>query len=79
MISLLALSSTALAQVINPVEPALPGSVEYWLTSNNCTWVLISDPFTRVIELDAWNIRERDDWGQSAQRRAAGHEPQRWH
>jgi hypothetical protein len=35
--------------------------------------------FTLVIELDAWNIRERDDWGQSAQRRAAGQEPQRWH
>jgi len=36
-------------------------------------------PFTLVIELDAWNIRERDDWGQSAQRRARGQEPQRWH
>ena len=36
-------------------------------------------PFTLVIELDAWNIRERDDWGRSAQRRAAGQEPQRWH
>ena len=36
-------------------------------------------PFTLVIELDAWNIRERDDWGQSAQRRAAGQEPSRWH
>lgn len=35
--------------------------------------------FTLVIELDAWNIRERDDWGQSAQVRAAGREPQRWH
>src|SRR4029077_12484751 len=29
-------------------------------------------PFTLVIELDAWNIRERDDWGLSAQKRAAG-------
>jgi hypothetical protein len=36
-------------------------------------------PFTLVIELDAWNIRERDDWGQSATRRAAGQEPSRWH
>lgn len=36
-------------------------------------------PFTLVIELDAWNIRERDDWGQSTQKRAAGQEPQRWH
>ena len=23
------------------------------------------EPFTLVIELDAWNIRERDHWGQS--------------
>src|SRR5215468_148249 len=37
------------------------------------------EPFTLVIELDAWNIRERDDWGQSAQKRAAGQDPQRWH
>ena len=38
-----------------------------------------AEPFTLVIELDAWNIRERDDWGQSARQRAAGQEPQRWH
>jgi hypothetical protein len=37
------------------------------------------EPFTLVIELDAWNIRERDDWGHSAQERAAGREPKRWH
>jgi hypothetical protein len=37
------------------------------------------EPFTLVIELDAWNIRERDDWGKSAQKRAVGQEPQRWH
>jgi hypothetical protein len=43
VIGLLALSSTALAQ-LNPVEPALPGSVEYWLTSNNYTWTRTSDP-----------------------------------
>jgi len=35
--------------------------------------------FTLVIELDAWNIRERDAWGHSAKVRAAGQEPQRWH
>jgi hypothetical protein len=40
---------------------------------------LPQEPFTLVIELDAWNIRERDDWGQSAQKRACGQEPQRWH
>lgn len=37
------------------------------------------EPFTLVIELDAWNIRERDDWGRSVEKRAAGQEPQRWH
>jgi transposase len=35
--------------------------------------------FSLVIELDAWNIRERDEWGRSAKSRAAGREPQRWH
>jgi hypothetical protein len=47
------------------IEPRQPGQ--------------LAEPFTLVIELDAWNIRERDDWGQSAKRRAAGQEPQRWH
>ena len=36
-------------------------------------------PFTLVIELDAWNIRERDDWGKSRSLRAQGQEPSRWH
>ncbi len=36
-------------------------------------------PFTLVIEIDAWNIRERDHWGQSQQQRAKGVEPERWH
>jgi hypothetical protein len=39
-----------------------------------------AEPFTLVIELDAWNIRERgDDWGQTEQQRAAGQEPEWWH
>ena len=37
------------------------------------------EPFTLVIEMDAWNIRERDAWGQTEARRAAGEEPSRWH
>jgi len=37
------------------------------------------EPFTLVIQVDAWNIRERDDWGQTEARRAAGTEPSRWH
>ena len=40
---------------------------------------LALEPFTLIIELDAWNIRERDDWGQSDAKRQAGEEPSRWH
>ena len=40
---------------------------------------LALEPFTLIIELDAWNIRERDDWGQSDTKRLAGEEPSRWH
>ncbi len=36
-------------------------------------------PFTLVIEVDCWDIRERDQWGDTAQCRDAGREPQRWH
>ena len=34
---------------------------------------------TLIIEIDAWNIRERDHWGQTKARRKAGQEPERWH
>jgi hypothetical protein len=34
---------------------------------------------TLVIEIDAWNIRERDDWGRSKRLRRRGEEPKRWH
>jgi hypothetical protein len=37
--------------------------------------LLPEQAFTLVIELDAWNIRERDEWGQSAGFRAAGRAP----
>jgi hypothetical protein len=36
-------------------------------------------PFTLIIELDAWNIRERDAWGGTAALRRQGREPERWH
>jgi hypothetical protein len=39
---LLALSDTALAQI----QPALPGSIEYSLTSSNQWWIQTSDPIT---------------------------------
>lgn len=36
-------------------------------------------PFTLVIEIDAWNIRERDGWGQTAALHKTGQPPSRWH
>ena len=38
-----------------------------------------SSPFTLVIEIDAWNIRERDNWGRTKALRAAGQDSGRWH
>ena len=40
---------------------------------------LVLEPYQLIIQLDAWNIRERDAWGQSATFRRRGHEPERWH
>jgi hypothetical protein len=39
-----------------------------------------TEPFTLVIELDAWNIRERNDeqWGKAEELRQQGQEPQWW-
>jgi hypothetical protein len=36
-------------------------------------------PFTLVIEIDAWNIRERDNWGKTTQLAAKGLKTERWH
>lgn len=36
-------------------------------------------PYELVVLMDAWNIRERDQWGRSAACRAKGEEPARWH
>jgi len=36
-------------------------------------------PFTLIIQIDAWNIRERDDWGKTRALRRKGQEPERWH
>ncbi|MDA1275004.1 MAG: hypothetical protein O2960_13300 [Verrucomicrobia bacterium] len=36
-------------------------------------------PFTLVIEIDAWNIRERDNWGQTKALRQQRQELKRWH
>jgi len=40
---------------------------------------LTLEPYQMIIQLDAWNIRERDAWGQSAALRRRGREPERWH
>jgi hypothetical protein len=40
---------------------------------------LTLEPYQMIIQMDAWNIRERDDWGQSAALRRRGQEPERWH
>jgi hypothetical protein len=39
------------------------------------------EPFTLVIEIDAWNIRERnaEQWGRTEELRQAGQEPEWWH
>src|SRR5579864_3390658 len=40
-----------------------------------------AEPFTLVIELDAWNIRERNQqaWGRTEELRQQGQEPEWWH
>ena len=40
---------------------------------------LVLEPYQMILQLDAWNIRERDGWGRSAALRRAGQEPERWH
>jgi len=38
-----------------------------------------AEPFTLVIQIDAWNVRERDHWGQTEKRRRKNLELERWH
>jgi hypothetical protein len=38
-----------------------------------------TQPFTLVIEIDAWDIRERDNWGKTKELRQAGEKLDRWH
>jgi hypothetical protein len=40
---------------------------------------LVLEPYQMIIQMDAWNIRERDDWGRTAAVRQGGQEPERWH
>jgi len=36
-------------------------------------------PYTLILEIDAWNIRERDAWGQTRRLQQKGEEFSRWH
>jgi hypothetical protein len=40
---------------------------------------LVLEPYQMIIQIDAWDIRERDHWGQTKRLRQAGQEPNRWH
>jgi hypothetical protein len=40
---------------------------------------LALEPYQMIIQIDAWNIRERDGWGQTEKLRRQGQEPERWH
>ncbi len=40
---------------------------------------LTLEPYQMILQLDAWDIRERDAWGQTAALRRVGQEPDRWH
>jgi hypothetical protein len=40
---------------------------------------LTLEPYQMILQLDAWNIRERDGWGRSVALRRQGQEPERWH
>jgi hypothetical protein len=40
---------------------------------------LVLEPYQMIIQIDTWDIRERDDWGQTQRLRRVGQEPNRWH
>jgi hypothetical protein len=40
---------------------------------------LTLEPYQLILQLDAWDIRERDDWGRTQRLRRRGKEPERWH
>jgi predicted RNA-binding Zn-ribbon protein involved in translation (DUF1610 family) len=60
--------------------------LDEWLTQSNEGVVRLSaeapdvpEHTTMIIEIDAWNIRERDNWGQSEEFRKANKDTGRWH
>ena len=50
-----------------PANPAVPGPAPS------------PAPFTLILQLDAWHIRERDHWGETEQMRERNEELNRWH
>jgi hypothetical protein len=40
---------------------------------------LVLEPYQMILQMDAWNIRERDGWGKTKALRRGGQEPERWH
>jgi hypothetical protein len=61
----------------------LDGQLDDWTTlkavAKEAGASLPKQPFVMIIELDAWNIRERDHWGQTEELNKAGQEFSRWH
>lgn len=61
----------------------LDGQLDDWTTlkeaAQKARTTVPEQPFVMVIELDAWNIRERDYWGQTEELNKAGQEFSRWH
>jgi hypothetical protein len=47
--------------------------------TNTTQLELTLEPYQMILQLDAWNIRERDAWGKSAALRRRGQAPERWH
>ena len=58
---------------------ALRKELDQQATSEKKQLELTLEPYQMIIQLDAWNIRERDHWGRSGALRRAGQEPDRWH
>jgi hypothetical protein len=57
----------------------LRAQLDQQATTQNHQLELTLEPYQMIIQLDAWNIRERDAWGRSAALRRQGKEPERWH
>lgn len=50
-----------------------------WRVTEQVRAALGPAPFVLVIEMDAWLVRERDEWGNTGQLREAGTKFSRWH